>query len=392
MDVEEFGADALQERLAQQAASSQPQSDAVTLRERFRRAMFFQDVAAIPNFEFGYWDRTLEMWRRQGMPDWVVDEATAYRYFGIENWTMVPLHVGPNAVCEHEVLEETDDYIVYRDNLGCVAQINRDGDRSIPHFIEYPVKDRATWEQVKPALDPEAPGRFDGLDAGIEALQHATAPVGVPGGSLVGIPRNLIGFEHIAILPYEDPELFQDIVDTFGRLICAGLERVLPKIQVDFCMGWEDMCFNQGPVISPDVMAQVVGPWYRRIADLLAAHGCCIYATDCDGNVTPIVDVFLDNGMNTLFPAEVHAGTDPVALRATYGKRIRIWGGVDKMVLLDSKAAIDRELERIRPAVDQGGFLPGVDHRVPADVPLDLYKHYLDRKRALFHVGGEPQY
>jgi uroporphyrinogen decarboxylase len=62
------------------------------------------------------------------------------------------------------------------------------------------------------------------------------------------------------------------------------------------------------------------------------------------------------------------------------------------MKLTASKEAIDRELERLRPCVEQGGFIPGVDHRVQADVPLDNYKHYLDRKRELFNVGGEPNY
>lgn len=79
-------------------------------------------------------------------------------------------------------------------------------------------------------------------------------------------------------------------------------------------------------------------------------------------------------------------------LRERYGRRIRLWGGVDKMALIKGREAIDAELLRIRPVVEQGGFLPGVDHRVPADVTYDNYRYYLDRKRSLFHVGGEPQY
>ncbi|MCL4692338.1 MAG: hypothetical protein KJ060_07495, partial [Candidatus Hydrogenedentes bacterium] len=114
--------------------------------------------------------------------------------------------------------------------------------------------------------------------------------------------------------------------------------------------------------------------------------------TDTDGNILPIVDTFLDNGLNTMFPIEVHAGSDPCLLRDIYGKRIRLWGGFCKRKLAHSREAIDTELERLRPYVEQGGFIPGVDHRVPADVPLDLYKYYLDRKRAVLRVGGKPKY
>ena len=391
MEVEDFSPEALEKRLDLAVEEERP-TEALTLRERFRRAMFYQGVEPLPNFEFGYWGRTLEVWRSQGLPEWVTDESAAYRYFGIENWVVVPLDLGPAAVCDHTVLEETDDHVTYRDAYGVVAQINRHGDQSIPHFLQFPVKDRASWAPFLSALDPNTPSRYAHIDAAIPRLLASGAPIAVPGGSLVGIPRNLIGFERIAILPYEDPGLFRDIVDAFGRLICTALERVLPRIQVDACMGWEDICFNQGPVVSPQVFAEVAGPWYRRISELLVRHGCCVYTTDTDGNLLPIVETFLDNGLNTMFPVEVHAGTDPVVLRERYGRRVRIWGGVDKMALIAGKDAIDAELRRLQPYVEQGGFLPGVDHRVPADVTLDSYKHYLDRKRDWFRTGGEPQY
>ena len=50
------------------------------------------------------------------------------------------------------------------------------------------------------------------------------------------------------------------------------------------------------------------------------------------------------------------------------------------------------ELERVLPLVKHGGFISGVDHRVPADVPLHKYKYYLKLKRDLFRAGGVPQY
>ncbi len=364
----------------------------LTLKERLRRTMFYQDVSLRPNFEFGYWDSCLDGWHAQGLPKDVCDEASAYEYFGIENWTMVSVSSNPLPLYEAETIEETDKYITTRDEVGGVSQINKQGDKSIPHYLEFPVRDRATWEPFKEALDPDAPERWKDFGVSAARLQTSTKPVGVFGGSLLGTARNLIGFEGIATMPYEDPDLIREIVDTFGATTVAVLEKALPRIQVDFCMGWEDICFNRGPILDPGFIADVAGPWYRRIADVLTRHGCCIYTTDTDGNIMAMTDLFLDNGLNTMFPVEVHGGSDPVALRAKYGRRMRLWGGVCKMRLAESKRAIDAELERLRPLVDEGGFLPGVDHRVPANVPLDLYKHYLDRKREFFNVGGDPKY
>lgn len=363
-----------------------------TLRERFRRTMFYQEVDQPPNFEFGYWAETLAVWHEQGLPKDVTDEASAYAYFGIEHWEMVNVHSNPLDVCTPETIEETDEYRVYRDGYGCVARINKHGHKSIPHFIDFPVKDRASWEPFRAALDPDDPRRYARLEQSLKALRKTPNPVGIYGGSMLGVARNLIGFQGIAMMQYENPELLRDIVDAFGRCTVGVLERVLPKVAIDFCMGWEDICFNQGPIVSPDFFREAAGPWYRRIADVLVAHGCCVYTTDTDGNLMPIVEAFLENGMNTLFPVEVHAGTDPCLLRERFGKRVRIWGGMCKMRLAESKEAIDRELERLRPCIEQGAFILGVDHRVPANVPLANYLYYLDRKRALFHVGGVPRY
>jgi uroporphyrinogen decarboxylase len=354
--------------------------------------MHFQAVDQPPNFEFGYWAETLSVWHEQGLPDSVDDETSAYAYFGIEDWDMVDVHAKPLKICEYEVLEETDDRLVYRDEWGCVTEINKRGSKSIPHFLEYPVRDRASWQPFKEALDPDAPERWEAFEASIERFQHSERPVGIFAGSLLGIARNVMGFENFAVLPYEDPDLFEEIVGDFGRCTVAVLERAMGKLPFDFGHGWEDICFNNGPIIGPDVYRVVAGPWMRRIADVLTLHGCCVYSTDTDGNINPIADVYLDHGLNTMFPVEVHAGSDPCALRDRYGKRIRLWGGVDKRKLAESKEAIDHEMERLRPYVEQGGFIPTVDHRVPADVPLAHYLHYLDRKREVLGVGGTPHY
>ena len=84
--------------------------------------------------------------------------------------------------------------------------------------------------------------------------------------------------------------------------------------------------------------------------------------------------------------------SDPVAIREKYGKRVRLWGGVNKRALAGTREDVRQEMCRLQPYVEQGAFIPTVDHRVPADVPLDNYKYYLDLKRELLHVGGEPKY
>jgi uroporphyrinogen decarboxylase len=55
-------------------------------------------------------------------------------------------------------------------------------------------------------------------------------------------------------------------------------------------------------------------------------------------------------------------------------------GGIDKRVLAEGPAAIDRHLERILPAMRaRGGYIPTIDHGVPPETPWQNYLHYRQR-------------
>ncbi len=389
MDVDEIRAAAAQPVAQQRSPAA---AGAPTLRERWRRTMLFQRVDRRPNFEFGYWASTLQAWHAQGLPSEVRDQRSAYAYFGIENWsTLWADCVGPMPAFPEEVLSDDGRIRTWRDRDGVVARINVVGDRSIPEFVGFPIHDRASWEAYRQRLRPDPARLPAGWRDAIGNPAGRERPLAIGFGSLMGVPRNWIGFENIALMTYDDPGLLEDIVETLCELICATIAPMLKEIEFDFAIGWEDICFNSGPILGVDFIRSVVVPRYRRITDLLHRHGCHIAWTDCDGDVTPIVDCFRAGGLDCLFPVEVHAGSDPVAIRQRWPD-IRLQGGVDKMILLKDRAAVRAEIERLRPEVAAGGFLPGIDHRVQSDASLDLYKYYLKLKRDLLGCGGEPQY
>jgi len=369
------------------------ESEKMTLRERWRRTMFFQKVDCVPNFEFGYWESTLKNWQKQGLPEEVCDERTAYEYFGIENWHTAPINLmGLKPDFGYEVISEDDEIITYRDaGSGCIAQINKKGDKSIPHYIEFALKDRKSWEEYKERLKFDRSRIPENWDELAKAYSKRDYVLAVPRGSMIGILRNWIGFENIALMVYDNPELLEEMVETLCNLVLEGLQCVLKDVEFDFACGWEDICFNSGPIVGVEFMRNVVTPRYKRISDLLKKHGCIISWIDCDGNITPITDCFIEGGVNCMFPVEVHGGSDPVQLRKKHPD-ILLQGGFCKMKLLEGKEAIKKEFQRLKPIFEEGGFIPGIDHRVQADVKLENYKYYLKLKRDIFGVGGTPKY
>ena len=362
----------------------------MTHRERWLRTMHFQSVDHVPDEEFGYWENTLTLWHEQGLPREIDTLPKADLYFGFAPRGSVPVNPGLSPGFERQVLDDTGDYLLIRDEHGSTCQIHSSGQDTIPHFLDFLLKGRDEWErEFKPKLDPDDPTRLPAPDTWEVLKQeyaHRDYPLGIGIGSLYGWIRDWMGFERAAMMVYDDPGLVEEIMETITRIVLRTIEWAAPQIQLDFGAGWEDMAFNAGPMISPADFERLMVPRYRRISDLLKKHGCDIVYTDCDGNINKLVPLWLDAGINCMFPVEVAAGTDPLPLRDTYGKRLLLLGGVNKRALIAGKDAIKHEIERIEPYVKEGGWIPHVDHRVPPDVTLENYRYYLALKRDAFGI------
>jgi uroporphyrinogen decarboxylase len=360
-----------------------PAVGTLTHRERFRRVMHFQTVDRIPHWEFGYLDETIARWHKEGLPPQYNDNYTVERYFGVDPTAWVPFHDAllPGFEGPVEVLEVKENARVERLPDGTVQEVQTSGVKTIPHFIKMPIANRDDWLRFKERLGPDDPRRFEtDYEALGRRLLRSEVPVGTGLGSYYGIPRNWIGFHNISLMLYDDRPLLEEIVATLGQVYYRQIEAGLRHCEVDFAGGWEDICSRAGPMISPGMFREIVGPHLKRVCSLLRQHGCSVIWTDCDGDVTQLVPVWLECGVNCMFPLEVHPGSDPVKYRRMWGRDILLRGGVAKHQLAFGKKEILKELRRVEPVVEEGGFIPHGDHRIPEDVPYNNYRYYVREK------------
>jgi len=148
------------------------------------------------------------------------------------------------------------------------------------------------------------------------------------------------------------------------------------------------MCYSGGPLLAPEHFKRYLVPQYKRITSLLHKHGVDVVWVDCDGKIDELIPLWLEAGVNCMFPIEIGTwNADPIAFRKQYGKDLLLMGGVSKRVLARSKRDIDNEIRRLTPLVEEGGFIPMPDHRVPPDVPLEYYVHYCRSARAVWGKG-----
>jgi uroporphyrinogen decarboxylase len=359
-------------------------------RERFLNIMDFKKVDRIIDHEFGYWDNTLKRWHNEGLPAYVNTLCQADVFFGFDNWTKgVPVRTGIHPLFPVEIVEKGERHTVMYDSNHTKCQIFTDGTDTIPHYIDYPIKDRASYQAFKEKLQYKPAERFPADLARIgRQVKNRNYILETTAGSTAGWVRNWMGFEGICYGVYDQPELLDEIFADIGNLSSTIAQEMTKHMSLDLINYWEDIAFKTGPILPPDYFKAKCGPVIRRTMEIFRAAGTRFAYVDCDGDMRRLVPTWMDNGVNIMFPLEVNAGIHPETLRQIY-PGIRMMGGFDKVMLLEGKDAIKKELKRLKPLVDEGGFIPHVDHRVQADVSYKNYLYYLEVKRDFFGIPNK---
>lgn len=362
----------------------------MTHRERTLALLHYQPYDRLPIVHFGWWWETVEKWVAEG--HFTMDELHVSNAWGGDviagrlgfdfGWdAQVSLNTWLTPGFETAVLEELPDGGKKVRNSEGVVVLQREGANSIPAEIDHLLKDRASW---KVHYQHRYQFSTDRLPA--EPVHAADYPRGLYCGSLLGQIRNVLGVEGLAYLYADDEALFVEIIDTVGEMTYRTVEAQLARDDAfDFAHFWEDICFKNGPLVVPSVFDELVGPHYRRITDLLKQHGITLVSLDCDGLIDRLIPTWLANGVNIMFPIEVGTWEASIApWRAQCGKEIRGIGGMDKKVFADDYAAIDAEIERLKPLVALGGYLPCPDHRIPPDAKWENVQYYCEKMRQTF--------
>lgn len=360
-------------------------------RTRFHETMHFGSPDRPPYWEMGFWGQTVERWEDEGMPPDVHHD----QLFGFDRREMVPLHYGIVPAFREETIEETDRYIIARGADGVLAKALKEGTArgnraSMDQRYQFPIRDRASWNDFRRRLDPKSPCRrplyWENYKRSVHERDY---PLGIHGGSLFGSPRNWMGFETANLMMYDDPKLMHEIMEYLAGFAVELITPALEEIgDIDFGIFWEDMCFKTASMISPKHFREFMVPQYERITSVMRKHGVDVIMVDSDGHVDDLIPLWLEAGINGVYPFEVAADEDVVALRKQYPRDLLIWGGIDKRALAKDKKTVEQEVYAKAPfLLEQGGWIPGIDHAVPPDVPYQNFLHYRDLIRNLCERG-----
>ena len=364
-------------------------------RQRFYATMHYQTRDRVPLLDFNFWSDTLPGWHHQGLPRWV-NRRNEDAYFGFD-YSLDNIHTTwvRDGLCpsfKKKIIEDCGDAWILQQRDGVRVKRQKQY-ASIPHPVSFLLKDKESWKKhYLPRLDPDQKLRYpaDWNDRIKEWKDpNRLYPIVLPGGSLYGWLRNWMGMENLSLVLYDDPAWFEEMVNTVADCILGILLKIFSTGgKFDAISMWEDMAFNRGPLMSPTHFKKYLVPHYRRISDLARKHDVDVIYLDCDGKIDDLLPLWLEAGINCMYPIEVGTwGGDPISFRRRFGRDLLMMGGFDKHILSQGKTEIEAEIYRLLPVVEEGDYIPFPDHRVPPDVPFENYLYYVKRARNIWGQG-----
>ncbi|MCE5278771.1 MAG: hypothetical protein ABFD92_17935 [Planctomycetaceae bacterium] len=364
----------------------------MTPRQRYIDTLTFKNTGRIP-FEPG-WGRqsTVARWYSEGLPE----NVNAYEYL----WEQIG--IGPDRSVapfvdlgadfrmipqfQEEVLDHKDGHYIVQDWKGNICEISDRFDvtylRTARDFctrrwIKCPVENRDDWDAMKVRYDLDAPGRFpaDFTDRCARAAVRdwlLTVHFSGPFWQL----REWCGFEGLCMMMLDQPDLVAEMAEFWKTFVSAMLGRIFKHIVPDAIYINEDMAYKAKAMISPAMTRAFCAPSWREWSAAARSAGVPLIDVDSDGFVGELIPIWIESGVNVCDPIEVAALNDINEYRDRYGKAMAFRMGVDKRAIAKGGRTIRDELARLEPVVRSGGFIPGCDHAVPADVPWPAFVDY----------------
>jgi uroporphyrinogen decarboxylase len=281
-----------------------------------------------------------------------------------------------------QVIESHEKYQILKDEFGITKKVLLTGNAT-PLDLDFPIKNRRDWEYYKEhyesSVSKRLPARWDSLKETIKNRKYPLRLGGFPFGFL-GFPRHLIGTTELFMMMYDDPGLVKDMNDFFLKFIMEYWDILIPELQPDIVLIWEDMASKTGSMISKEMFEEFLSPYYKVLVDFLQQHKVANIHVDSDGYIEELIPLWMVLQVTGIFPFERQAGNDLLRIRQNFPK-LQVLGAVDKRVFTADKsfADIDDELEIVRQLLQQGGCIPHADHSVPDDACWKNFTYYRER-------------
>ena len=214
----------------------------------------------------------LDRWRSEGMPQ----DVPLHELFGYDGAGSFGL--GRLGWCEaafvpafeEKIVEECGDHEIAQDYAGRHVVFFKDRRVGfMPEYVAHPVKDQKTWEEdVVWRLDPTTPARWADFDAHAANAVAAASQGLLISQRLIGgymYLRSLIGPVDLLYMVHDNPRLIHSCMQAWFVLADAVAASHQERVTIEEVFFAEDICYNHGPLISPDMIREFLLPYYQQL-------------------------------------------------------------------------------------------------------------------------------
>ena len=168
----------------------------------------------------------------------------------------------------------------------------------------------------------------------------------------LGIGATLLsmGIEAFSYAMADDPQLIVDVHDAYADWTAAVVP-VLEEIGFDVIWAFDDVAFNSGPMFSPAFYRSRILPKEKAVAATFTRP----LITHSDGNMTPLLDDWLQLGQQAIHPLQPDV-MDIQFVKQRYGHRVALVGNIFMSDLVrKTPAEIEAQVLRCIETAGRGG-------------------------------------
>jgi len=159
---------------------------------------------------------------------------------------------------------------------------------------------------------------------------------------------------------------------------------------VDIIKIGDDLGTQESLIISPKMYRQILKPVHADFISFIKDRTQAKVLFHSDGDVAPLVEDFIEIGVDILNPIQTSAGkmSDLVSLKKHFGNNIVFCGGVDSHRILPYGSVVEvrEEVRRVIQALGPGGgCMIGAVHTVMNDVPPENVLAMVDAVQEFGH-------
>ncbi|MFH1706777.1 MAG: uroporphyrinogen decarboxylase family protein [Planctomycetota bacterium] len=244
------------------------------------------------------------------------------------------------------------------------------------------------WDRLPALFWEKAAPRFAALAA---ALPPGMRAAGGVGNGVFEIAEDLVGLEYLPFLEVDDPAAYAELFRRIGDLMHTIWGEFLKRHAVHFaaCRFGDDLGFKTSLLTHPRTFHDHIAPQYKRIIDLVHAHGRPFLWHSC-GCIFDLMNAAIGLGIDAK-----HSNEDAIAPFDTwierYGGRIGLLGGFDMDFLCQSRPAEVRArvIERgTRYRAAAQGYALGSGNSIPDYVPAANYLAMVEGARVIREREG----